>query len=97
MSNDTIQSWIPARYEHAARSHSISDLLGGCKAAPLASDVLPHAGAVQGGISVLPSLYPYVYRDNVTNTFFGTEVADPYRWLENTDSNETLACEDLPQ
>ncbi|CAL5219022.1 g780 [Coccomyxa viridis] len=48
-------------------------------------------GAVQGGISVLPSLYPYVYRDNVTNTFFGTEVADPYRWLENTDSNETLA------
>ena len=53
---------------------------------------LAYAGAAQGGISVLPSRYPYVYRDNVTNNFFGTEVADPYRWLENTDSNETLAC-----
>ena len=54
---------------------------------------LPHAGATQGGISVLPSQYPYVYRDNVTNEFFGSTVADPYRWLENTDSNATLACE----
>lgn len=51
------------------------------------------AGAAQGGISVSPSAYPPVYRDNVTDDFFGTVVADPYRWLENTDSNETLACE----
>lgn len=51
-----------------------------------------YAGAAQGGISVVPSRYPQVYRDNVTDTFFGTVVADPYRWLENTDSNETLAC-----
>ena len=43
---------------------------------------------------MLPSQYPYVYRDNVTKNFFGTEVADPYRWLEDTDSNATLACED---
>lgn len=57
---------------------------------------LAPAGATQGGISVLPSQYPYVYRDNVTNDFFGTTVADPYRWLENTDSNATLACEALP-
>ncbi len=52
-----------------------------------------HAGAAQGGISVLPSQYPPVHRDNVTNDFFGTVVADPYRWLEDTDSPETLACE----
>ena len=58
---------------------------------------LPHAGATQGGISVLPSQYPYVYRDNVTNEFFGSTVADPYRWLENTDSNATLACEALSE
>ena len=45
---------------------------------------------------MLPSQYPYVYRDTVTNVFFGQTVADPYRWLENTDSNETLACEALP-
>ena len=51
------------------------------------------AGAVQTGLSVLPSQYPAVRRDNVTDDFFGTVVADPYRWLEDTDSNETLACE----
>lgn len=54
-----------------------------------------YAGAAQGGISVNPSRYPQVYRDNITDTFFGTVVADPYRWLENTDSNETLACKCL--
>jgi hypothetical protein len=42
---------------------------------------------------VLPSQYPPVYReDNETADFFGTIVSDPYRWLENTDSNETTAC-----
>ena len=60
--------------------------------------VLCHActGALQGGLSVDPSRYPPVYRDNVTDNFFRTEVADPYRWLEDTDSNATLACEALP-
>ncbi|CAK0747901.1 hypothetical protein CVIRNUC_001798 [Coccomyxa viridis] len=48
-------------------------------------------GALQGGLSVDPSRYPAVYRDNVTDNFLGTEVADPYRWLEDTDSNATLA------
>ena len=54
------------------------------------------AGAVQSGISVLPSQYPPVWReDNVTQDFFGTIVSDPYRWLEDTDSNATLACAKL--
>nr|QOL01125.1 putative extracellular protein CSOL_049 [Pseudococcomyxa simplex] len=49
-------------------------------------------GAVQSGLVVLPSQYPPVYReDNETADFFGTIVSDPYRWLENTDSNETTA------
>ena len=59
----------------------------------VSAGAIMHAGAAQGGISVLPSQYPPVYRDNVTDDFFGTVVADPYRWLENTDSPETLACE----
>ena len=42
---------------------------------------------------MLPSEYPPVWReDNVTQDFFGTIVSDPYRWLEDTDSNATLAC-----
>lgn len=50
-------------------------------------------GAVQSGLSVLPLQYPPVRRDdNVTDDYFGTVVHDPYRWLENTDSNATLAC-----
>ena len=50
------------------------------------------AGAVQSGLVVMPSQYPSVYRENVTTDIFGTMVADPYRWLEDTDSNETMAC-----
>ncbi|BDA42018.1 Prolyl endopeptidase [Coccomyxa sp. Obi] len=48
-------------------------------------------GAVQSGLVVMPSQYPPVYRDDVTTDFFGTIVVDPYRWLEDTDSNETAA------
>ncbi len=48
---------------------------------------------MQSGLEVLPSQYPPMYRDDsVKADFFGTTVYDPYRWLENTDSNETIAC-----
>ncbi|HET9135108.1 MAG TPA: prolyl oligopeptidase family serine peptidase [Candidatus Kapabacteria bacterium] len=30
--------------------------------------------------------YPAATKDNTVDTYFGTAVADPYRWLENTDS-----------
>ncbi len=33
--------------------------------------------------------YPDTRRDEVTDTYFGTEVADPYRWLEDDRSEET--------
>ena len=33
--------------------------------------------------------YPVAQRDDTTDDYFGTEVADPYRWLEDDRSDET--------
>ena len=33
--------------------------------------------------------YPKTRKDDVTDTYFGTQVADPYRWLEDDTSSET--------
>jgi len=33
--------------------------------------------------------YPHTAREDVTDTYFGTEVAEPYRWLENDTSAAT--------
>ena len=38
-------------------------------------------------ITLLP--YPEVKEDTVTDVYYGTEIADPYRWLENDTSAET--------
>ncbi|MDH6306391.1 prolyl oligopeptidase [Parabacteroides sp. PF5-5] len=35
--------------------------------------------------------YPVADKDNTVDTYFGTEVADPYRWLENDTSKATEA------
>lgn len=36
-------------------------------------------------------VYPIAEKDNTVDTYFGTEVADPYRWLENDTSKATEA------
>ncbi len=35
--------------------------------------------------------YPEAAKDKTMDDYFGTKVADPYRWLENVDSPETVA------
>ena len=42
--------------------------------------------------------YPDTRKDeNVIDTYFGTEVADPYRWLEDDISDETARCDRSPK
>jgi prolyl oligopeptidase len=51
--------------------------------------------AVLGVSAALPALaklaYPDAPRGTVTDNFFGTSVADPYRWMEDVDSPQTTA------
>ena len=48
--------------------------------------VTPCADSIPGKLK-----YPATRTDDVTDTFFGTTVADPYRWLEKSDDPEVKA------
>lgn len=42
-----------------------------------------------------PERYPDVKRGEVVDDLHGMQVADPYRWLEDPDSEETKSCASL--
>src|SRR2546430_4065472 len=44
-----------------------------------------------GGGGISPITYPATKKVDVVDDYFGTKVADPYRWLEDNDSPEVAA------
>jgi prolyl oligopeptidase len=51
----------------------------------------PSAAPLAGAQDAMPFAYPPARRDNTIDNYHGTEIADPYRWLEAPDSPETRA------
>lgn len=71
---------------------SISALLMGCSTANQSNQ----QPAPSGGTSITGNQlqkmnlsYPKTRKDDITDNYFGTQVADPYRWLEDDMSSET--------
>lgn len=60
--------------------------------------ILKEAGLIVGGMVAATGMataqtsigYPYTEKVNQTDDYFGTKVDDPYRWLENDTSRQTL-------
>jgi prolyl oligopeptidase len=42
-----------------------------------------------GAMNIKPLPYPISKKGDVTNTYFSTEVPDPYRWLEDDEADDT--------
>src|SRR5215470_2515335 len=53
--------------------------------------MLVSAALLMGAAPSARLQYPAAPRGSVTDTYFGTTVADPYRWLEDVDSPQTVA------
>ena len=57
--------------------------------APITEVIIPEFAAPEHVRTAPPLKYPAARRTDQTDTYFGTAVADPYRWLESLDTPET--------
>src|SRR6266540_763746 len=73
---------------HCAPSFSVRCV---ALALSLVFTALPSAGFAQAGGALR---YPAAQKGDQVDVYFGTRVADPYRWLEDTDSPATKAWVD---
>mgnify|MGYP000628013444 CR=1 FL=1 len=65
----------------------VTSLLAGCSG----SGSEQTASATTSAKQALNIMYPETKKGTVSDTYFGTDVADPYRWLEDDRSEETGA------
>jgi prolyl oligopeptidase len=64
----------------------------GCASLPEPSVAAPASAPAASSVAAAPPLaYPDTRRVDQTDVYHGNTVADPYRWLEDTDSPETEA------
>ncbi|WP_166423257.1 prolyl oligopeptidase family serine peptidase [Paraglaciecola sp. 20A4] len=70
---------------------TVSTLLMGCTHTNSSTHVSPtrDTSIASNQLKKMNISYPKTRKDNTTDSYFGTQVADPYRWLEDDTSSET--------
>jgi len=67
--------------------------LGACLALPLWAFAHHAFAQTEPAIEVTPITYPETQRGDVIDDYFGTEVADAYRWLENEAASDAAVAD----
>src|SRR5450759_3518661 len=80
-----VDSPTPSGTGSVKKTHSIVS-------ATLLALALPLFAAAQATAG--PFKYPVAARGSQVDDYHGVKIADPYRWLQDTDSPETHACDD---
>lgn len=65
----------------------LATMLMGCNS----DSASKQSSAAELATDVITVQYPQTRKDDTVDTYFGDQVADPYRWLEDDMSDETAA------